>query len=107
MLLIVEGTDLLFKMWQDRVAAPLNMVHFGYGFGAILANLIVRPFFNLKNIPKQTNGSIRSVSIPIDADISIPYFIAASSCIFIGFIHLTFLIWAKITKNKQYKVNQS
>lgn len=99
----MEGTDLLFKMWQDRVATPLNIVHFGYGFGAIIANLIVRPFFNVKTHPNETIS--RSVSMPLDADIRIPYFIAAGSCSIVASMHLTFYIWEQIKKNKQNKLD--
>ena len=34
----------MLSMWGDHVAAPLNVVHLGYGFGAVFANLLVKPF---------------------------------------------------------------
>lgn len=111
-LIWIEGTDILFKLWGTRVAAPLNSVHFGYGVGAIIANLIVRPFFNHENPNGYINESIelnstfsRSVSIPIDTDIRIPYLIAASSCILVAFMNLGFFIWTIVNEKKKQKVH--
>ena len=35
-------------MWGANAAAPLNTAHLGYGIGAVLVNLLVRPFLTQK-----------------------------------------------------------
>ena len=58
-------------MWDTRVAAPLNMMHFGYGFGAILANLIVRPFID--NTKSYVNDTVSSkLNSTLSTSISTP-----------------------------------
>ncbi|CAF1271268.1 unnamed protein product [Adineta ricciae] len=72
------GTNLLIDMWKTRVATPLNIFHLGYGFGAIFANLLVRPFINTEDeYPQAFNTSIR-----------FPYIISGFLCFLIGIGHL-------------------
>jgi fucose permease len=101
-------------MWDTRVAAPLNMVHFGYGFGAILANLIVRPFLgNKKSYVNATVSSelssalSTSISTPLDADIRGPYLIGAGLCILIGIGYFVFFIQEQKTKRDKVKKEQA
>ena len=98
-------------MWDARVAAPFNMVHFGYGFGAILANLIVRPFIDNKKsyvnttAPSKLNSTLStSISTPLDADIRVPYLIAGGLCLLVGIGHLVFFIQGQ--KNKRDSVKK-
>jgi fucose permease len=101
-------------MWDTRVAAPFNMLHFGYGFGAILANLIVRPFLGNKSsyvnatASSELNATLStSISTLLDADIRGPYLIAAGLCILIGSGHLAFFIKEKKTKRHKVKKEQA
>lgn len=66
----------MLTMWADNVAAPLNVVHLGYGFGAVFTNLLVRPFLS--------QGS--------QSDIRIPYSIISIICFIITIGHLFFAI---------------
>lgn len=98
-------------MWKSNAAAPLNMVHFGYGFGAIFANLIVRPFLRNRNpsINATASSTINStlstsVSEPLDADIRPPYLIAAGLCLIIGVGHVMFFIRER--NNNQKKIEK-
>ena len=90
-------------MWKTCSAAPLNMIHFGYGFGAILANLIVRPFMN-KNNSTTTNSSelnstlSKSNPMLVTWDIRYPYIIAGSIAFIIGIGHLIFFIRGRTNK---------
>ncbi len=86
-------------MWNTRVAAPLNLVHFGYGFGAICANLLVRPFMSNKNsnihpnISLQFNSTLStSITTELYLDIRDPYLINGGLCILMGFGHLIFFL---------------
>ncbi|CAF1382337.1 unnamed protein product [Adineta ricciae] len=81
------GTSLMLTMWADNVAAPLNVVHLGYGFGAVFANLLVRPFLS-------ENGQ---------SNIRIPYSIVAIICFLITIGHLVFAIREHQIKKKALK----
>ncbi|CAF4380727.1 unnamed protein product, partial [Adineta steineri] len=71
------GTNILITMWKTRVATPLNIVHLGYGFGAIFANLLVRPFLN----NEQENSQL------FNKTIRIPYIITGLLCFVISIGH--------------------
>ncbi|UJR17184.1 hypothetical protein I4U23_004079 [Adineta vaga] len=72
-------------MWGVYAAAPLNAVHLGYGLGALLANLLIRPFIT------HTKSSSTS-EWKINRDIIIPYSITAIMCFFIAVGHLLLYI---------------
>ena len=78
-------------MWGSHAAAPLNSVHLGYGLGAILINLLVRPY-----ITKQ------GVSID-NQNIVVPYSVTATLCFIIALGHLAFYI-SKL-RNRQDRRN--
>ena len=40
----------MLEMWSDNVGAPLNVVHLGFGIGAVFANLLVKPFLGEESI---------------------------------------------------------
>lgn len=87
------------------------MVHFGYGLGAIGANLIVRPFLKNKNSSINSNLSLeinstlsKNISESLDADIRIPYLSAGGLCILVSVGHLLFIL-CKQNKDKKQKVN--
>ncbi|UJR17183.1 hypothetical protein I4U23_004079 [Adineta vaga] len=79
------GNNLVLNMWGVYAAAPLNAVHLGYGLGALLANLLIRPFIT------HTKSSSTS-EWKINRDIIIPYSITAIMCFFIAVGHLLLYI---------------
>ncbi len=90
-------------MWEGHAAAPLNIVHLGYGFGAIFANLLVRPFVN--NEISHINSTLStSISTPLNMDIRVPYMVTAGLCFVTGIAHFIFFI--RETNNKQDKPKQ-
>jgi fucose permease len=98
-------------MWDTRAAAPLNLVHFGYGFGAIFANLLVRPFLKNKNLHVNTTISLSlnstlstSISAPLNSNIRVPYLITATLCFLIGIGHFIFLLREK--NHKKVKIQE-
>ncbi|UJR34355.1 hypothetical protein I4U23_021759 [Adineta vaga] len=70
------GTSLMLAMWADNVAAPLNVVHLGFGFGAVFTNFLVRPYLVEKS----------------DSMIKIPYSIIGFICLLITIGHFIFAI---------------
>ena len=94
-------------MWKTRSAAPLNMVHFGYGCGAIIGNFIVRPFMNKRNSYQnstnisQVNSTLsKSNPMLIEWDIRYPYLITGALALLMVIGHLIFVIREQI--NKRY-----
>jgi fucose permease len=74
-------------MWGVHAAAPLNIVHFGFGVGAIFANLLVRPFITEKTLLSSAINNER-----ISANIFIPYSITAFLCFLLAVGHLIFYV---------------
>ena len=68
---------MVMHMWGDKAASPMHSLHFGFGFGALLAPQIARPFL----APEQQNSTNSSTESPESvADLSrieIPYSIVA------------------------------
>ncbi|CAF1334932.1 unnamed protein product [Rotaria sordida] len=86
------GTSLMLTMWGDNVAAPLNIVHLGYGFGAVFANLLVLPFLG-EDITNNLPSNSSKVFIEKDeSNILVPYSITAFLCLIIAIGHLIFSI---------------
>jgi fucose permease len=73
----------MLTMWSDNVGAPLNIVHLGYGFGAVFANLFVKQFVG------EENKSIFSSDSSI---IETPYRIISIVCLLISIGHLIYSI---------------
>jgi fucose permease len=101
-------------MWDTRVAAPLNIVHLGYGFGAIFANLLVRPFLSNENlyvnvtVSSQFNSTLStSISKPLNLDIRGPYLITAGLCFLTGVGHLIFFIQEQKKKQNKAVIQQA
>ncbi|CAF3192999.1 unnamed protein product [Rotaria sp. Silwood2] len=87
------GTSLMLTMWGDNVAAPLNVVHLGYGFGAVFANLFVQRFVgeDIKN-DKLLNNSTIIIEEKGESNILVPYSITSFLCLLISIGHLIFSI---------------
>lgn len=79
-------------MWGNKVAAPLNIVHLGFGFGAMFSNLLVKPFLGERQIIQLSpNNQTRFIeNKPIN--IRIPYLITGFACLIISICHLILLI---------------
>jgi fucose permease len=79
-------------MWGDDVATPLNLVHLGYGFGAVFANLLVKPFLGDSQTIEQSKDN-QTIFIKNElTNIQIPYSITSFLCLIISIIHLIFSI---------------
>ncbi len=107
--ILLAGTNLLLQIWKTRSAVPLNLVHFGFAFGAILVNLLVRPFMNNANsyrntthVFSQSNPTLsRLPSVLVYWDIRVPYLITGALSFVIGIGYLIFFI--REQNNKQNK----
>ena len=73
----------MLSMWGDQVAAPLNVVHLGFGFGAMFSNLLVKPFLGESRlIERSSNNQTRMIKNEV-TNIQVPYMVIAFLC-FIG-----------------------
>ncbi len=105
------GTNILLQIWKTRSAAPLNIVHFGFGVGAILVNLLVRPFMNNTNsssnttyISSQSNSTLSTLNLVlVYSDIRVPYLITGTLCFVIGIGHFIFSIREKNNQQNKYE----
>lgn len=88
----------MLRMWGDYVAAPLNVVHLGYGFGAVFANLIVKAFIQII-FDQKSHELIETMKIRI------PYLIISLLCLIIFLIHLVFSI-IELKRKKETKINE-
>lgn len=83
----------MLTMWGANAAAPLNIVQLGYGLGAVVVNLLVRPF-----LPKSISSIDLTLASPIatetKAGIFIPYTITAAVCTLIAVGHIFFYVRA-------------
>ncbi|CAI2725773.1 unnamed protein product [Schistosoma spindalis] len=52
-LLTTSGNPLLASVWEEKAAGPFSLMHSGYGMGAALAPLLVKPF----TIPSTLNNT--------------------------------------------------
>ncbi|CAF1039835.1 unnamed protein product [Rotaria sordida] len=108
------GTNILLTMWGAHAAAPLNTAHLGYGIGAVIANLLVRPFLSQRSLSKDTtnntklNETFESVhSIPTkNSSIVVPYSITAVLCLLIAVGHLFFYIREQKSQRERLEIQQ-
>jgi hypothetical protein len=92
-------------MWGDNVAAPLNVVHLGYGFGAVFVNLLVKPFLGQGSKLEMSTDN-RTSHIKNDlTNIQIPYSIISFLCLIICVGHFIFLI--REYRNRRESLNNS
>lgn len=77
----------MLTMWGANAAAPLNIVQLGYGLGAVIVNLLVRPFL--------TKGNL-----------FIPYTITAVCCVLVAVGHLFFYIRGLKTHTETLEVHE-
>jgi hypothetical protein len=82
----------MLRMWGDDVSSPLNVVHLGFGIGAVFANLLVKPFLGEdKNSYVLSDNSTIIIEKKV-SNIQVPYSITAFICLLICVGHFIFLI---------------
>ncbi|CAH8824567.1 unnamed protein product [Trichobilharzia szidati] len=59
--LTTNGNPLLASVWEAKAAGPFSLMHSGYGMGAAIAPLLVKPF-TLPSVPKNDNTGSSSSS---------------------------------------------
>ena len=98
-LILVGGTSLLMNMWSDHVSAPLNLVHLGYGFGAVLANLLIRRSVgeSIVDTNRLPTNQTRSSSENIETS----YWLTSFFCLIVGVAHLTLAIRQIVLRRKE------
>lgn len=96
----------MLRMWGDNVAAPLNVVHLGYGFGAVFANFLVKPFLGEDKKPIILSDNSTKLIEKEISNIKIPYAITGFCCLLICIGHFIFLIYEQ-RKKRQIKENRS
>ncbi|VDQ07014.1 unnamed protein product [Trichobilharzia regenti] len=47
----LDGNPLLASVWEAKAAGPFSLMHSGYGMGAAIAPLLIKPF-TLPSVPK-------------------------------------------------------
>ncbi|CAH8469903.1 unnamed protein product [Schistosoma turkestanicum] len=57
--LTTNGNPLLASIWQEKAAGPFSLMHSGYGLGAAISPLLVKPF-TIPNNNSSTNHSIQT-----------------------------------------------
>jgi fucose permease len=92
-------------MWGANAAAPLNIVQLGYGLGAVIVNLLVRPFLP-KGVSPITSTLTSTTVTEMKANIFIPYTITAVLCVLIAVGHLFFYIRSLKTGKEKLDVQE-
>jgi len=110
MILLLGGTNILLTMWGVNAAAPLNTAHLGYGIGAVLVNLLIRPFINQKDSSPNNEGvnsTLLSVNeIRENSNIVIPYSITAILCVLTAVGHAFFYVRALKTRREKLEIRE-
>ncbi|CAF1425123.1 unnamed protein product [Adineta ricciae] len=96
----IAGTHLLLTIWGIDSAPPLGAMHTGYGIGALLAILLVRPFLI------ETGASVNHMSSE-KFNIIGPYLIAGSLCTLIALGNLFFAFREAKNKRERLEFKQS
>ena len=102
------GTNVLLTMWKDFASSPLSCTHLGYGIGAFLLNLFIRPFI-LQDKPdsmKNFNETQFDSNGKSSRSIVIPYSFVSILCFIISIGHLTFYIQKRRTHRERVLVQQ-
>jgi fucose permease len=93
-------------MWGVNAAAPLNAANVGYGIGALLVNLLVRPFVT-KNIPSINATDNQEINtMKNNSNIFIPYTIVAGLCVLIAIGFVFFYIRELKSQRQKLEVRQ-
>jgi hypothetical protein len=100
------GNNVMLTMWGGNAAAPLNTVQLGYGLGAVIVNLLVRPFLP-KGVSPITSTLTSTTVTEMKANIFIPYTITAVLCVLIAVGHLFFYIRSLKTGKEKLDVQET
>ena len=91
-LVLAGGNTMVMDLWGDQAASPMHSLHFGFGFGALLAPQIARPFLG----PEEETFPNASTESPANIEdlsrIEIPYTIAAILIFLFSLVILGFYI---------------
>ena len=87
----------MLTMWGDNAAAPLNIVQLGYGLGAVMLNLFVRPFLT-KEVSNTATGT--------RGNLFIPYTITAVCCALVALGHILFYIRESKTSTEIFEIHE-
>ena len=84
----------MLTMWKEHVSAPLNFVHLGFGFGAVFANFLVKPYLQDEHRHFSTDVSLSTLdsSLIYRSNLSVPYNVTSILCLMIGIGHLLIYI---------------
>ena len=66
---------MVMHMWGEKAAAPMHSLHFGFGFGAIIAPQVAKPFLKPRNLNQSSSFSLTSddeVVLGINTSFSTP-----------------------------------
>ncbi|CAF2658407.1 unnamed protein product [Rotaria sp. Silwood2] len=107
------GTNILLTMWGKNAAAPLNTAHLGYGVGAIIVNLLVRPFLSQSSLSinsknnTEVNSTLSSVNSTLtNSSIIAPYSITAVLCLLLAIGHIYFYIEEQKNQKRRLEIQQ-
>lgn len=97
------GNTMVMHLWGEDASSPMNSLHFGFGFGALIAPQIARPFLSpdaldddddpLTTLPHETTttwGNMTAAPSEDESRIEIPYIIAACGITLFAFVLLAF-----------------
>jgi len=100
-------------MWGVNAAGPLNVTQAGYGIGAVLAILLVRPFLIEKVLLTSVNENERINSTKLlmnttwaDSNIVVPYSITAVLCVLIAVGHTYFYVRNLRNRKQRLEIRQ-
>ena len=62
---------LVFKMWQEKAASPMHLLHGGYGIGSFIIPLIANPFLAVPAEKDENSTNYDNITVlPLNANIS-------------------------------------
>ena len=95
----------MLTMWGANAAAPLNTVQLGYGLGAVIVNLLVRPFLT-KTVSTIDSTEAPNTATETRAKLFIPYTVTAVCCALVALGHVFFYIRGLKTVKETLEVHE-
>ena len=91
----------MLAMWKEDVAAPLNLVHLGFGIGAVIGNFLIKPYLPpADRLDPSSNDESHLERDLSNQSIRIPYSISSIICLIIGLGHLFLFIYERIRQQR-------
>jgi len=99
------GTNLMLTMWKDDVSAPLNLVHLGFGIGAVVGNFLIKPHLPSENYSTTNSTLLVDENFLLERQLAnrsirYPYAISSAICFFIALGHLIIFIYEIVRQNR-------